>query len=131
MVGSKFLSLIIAITTVNGHDENELLRLAASVEQASEHPLAAAIVKAAKERKLEIPKVMGFDAPSGKGAIGMVERKRIAIGNAKFLSELNIAVVSLDAQADALRRDGQAHRWPPDRSCRARHAGFDTGHLAR
>ena len=97
---------VIAITTVNGHDENELLRLAASVEQASEHPLAAAIVKAAKERKLEIPKVMGFDAPSGKGAIGMVERKRMAIGNAKFLSELNIAVVSLEAQADALRRDG-------------------------
>jgi P-type Cu+ transporter len=82
------------------------LRLAASVEQASEHPLAAAIVKAAKERKIELAKVMGFDSPSGKGAVGMVERKRMAIGNAKFMGELNIAVDSLSAKSDALRADG-------------------------
>lgn len=94
------------IVVVDGQDETELLRLAASVEQASEHPLAAAIVRAAKERKVEVAKVMGFDAPSGKGAIGMVERKRMAIGNAKFMAELNIAVDSLEAQSDALRTDG-------------------------
>ena len=82
------------------------MRLAASVEQASEHPLAAAIVKAAKERKIELVKVMGFDAPSGKGAIGMTERKRMAIGNAKFMAELNIAVDALSAKSDLLRADG-------------------------
>ena len=97
---------VTSIVTAAGADETELLRLAASVEQASEHPLAAAIVKAAKERKIELAKVMGFDAPSGKGAIGMVERKRMAIGNAKFMGELNIAVDSLSAKSDALRADG-------------------------
>ncbi len=97
---------VTSIVTVEGQDEAELLRLAASVEQASEHPLAAAIVKATKERKIELAKVMGFDAPSGKGAIGMVERKRLAIGNAKFMGELNIAVDSLSDKSDALRNDG-------------------------
>ncbi len=97
---------VTAIIATDGQDENELLRLTASVEQASEHPLAAAIVRAARERKLEIPKVMGFDSPSGKGAIGMVERKRMAIGNANFMAELNIAVDSLEAKSDALRGDG-------------------------
>jgi P-type Cu+ transporter len=94
------------IVPVDGQDETELLRLTASVEQASEHPLAAAIVRAAKERSIELAKVTGFDAPSGKGAIGMVERKRMAIGNAKFMAELNIAVDSLAAKSDALRTDG-------------------------
>ena len=97
---------VTSIITVEGQDETELLRLAASLEQASEHPLAAAIVKAAKERKIELVKVMGFDAPSGKGAIGMVERKRMAIGNAKFMGELNIATDSLSAKSDMLRADG-------------------------
>ena len=97
---------VTSIITAEGQDENELLRLTASVEQASEHPLAAAIVKAAKERKLELAKVMGFDSPSGKGAIGMVDRKRMAIGNAKFMSELSIAVDNLAANADELRADG-------------------------
>lgn len=97
---------VTSIVTVDDQDENELLRLTASVEQASEHPLAAAIVKAAKERKLELSKVMGFDAPSGKGVIGMVERKRIIIGNAKFMNELKIAVDSLEAKAEAMRGDG-------------------------
>ncbi len=97
---------VTSIVTAKGQDENELLRLAASVEQASEHPLAAAVVKAAKERKLELAKVMGFDSPSGKGAIGMVERKRMAIGNAKFMAELNITIDSLAAKSDALRGDG-------------------------
>jgi P-type Cu+ transporter len=97
---------VTAIVTAEGQDENELLRFAAAVEQASEHPLAAAIVRAAKERTLEIPKVMGFDSPSGKGAIGMVERKRLAIGNAKFMAELNIAVDNLEAKSDSLRMNG-------------------------
>ena len=97
---------VTSIVTAKGHNENDVLRLAASVEQASEHPLASAIVKAAKARALELGKVMGFDSPSGKGAIGMVERKRMAIGNAKFMAELNIAVDHLAAKADDLRADG-------------------------
>ncbi len=97
---------VTAIITAEGQDETELLRLTASVEQASEHPLAAAIVRAAKERKLELAKVMGFDSPSGKGAVGMVERNRMAIGNAKFMAELNIATDILSTKADELRADG-------------------------
>ena len=97
---------VTAMATVEGQDENEILRLAASVEKASEHPLAAAIVKAAELRKLELAKVMGFDSPSGKGAIGMVARKRIVIGNGKFLGELKISTEALADKADAMRSDG-------------------------
>ena len=97
---------VTAIVAAEGQDENDLLRLTASVEQASEHPLATAIVKAAKERKLELAKLMGFDSPSGKGAIGMVERKRLAIGNAKFMAELKIKIDGLAAESDAMRGDG-------------------------
>ena len=97
---------VTAIAAVDGQDEDELLRLAASVEQASEHPLAAAIVKAAKERKLELAQVGGFDSPSGKGATGLVGRKRIVIGNAKFMGDLKIAIDALAGRADAMRRDG-------------------------
>ena len=97
---------VTAIATVKGGDENELLALAASVEKASEHPLAAAIVAAAEKRGLALSKVMGFDSPSGKGAIGMVDRKRIVIGNAEFLDELKIATDALADKADAMRRDG-------------------------
>jgi Cu+-exporting ATPase len=97
---------VTAVVPAEGMDEAELLRLAASVEQASEHPLAAAIVAAAKARNLTLAKVMGFDAPTGKGAIGMVERKRIAIGNAKFLNELSIATDASADAAETLRQDG-------------------------
>ena len=97
---------VTAIAAVDGQDEDELLRLAASVEQASEHPLAAAIVKAAKERKLELAQVGGFDSPSGMGATGLVGRKRIVIGNAKFMGDLKIAIDALAGRADAMRRDG-------------------------
>ncbi len=97
---------VTAIATVAGQNENEVLRVAASIEQASEHPLAAAIVKAAKQRSLELAKVMGFEQPSGKGAFGMVERQRVAIGNASFLAELNISTESLAASADDMRREG-------------------------
>jgi P-type Cu+ transporter len=83
-----------------------VLRLAASVERASEHPLAAAIVAAAAERRIELAAVLGFDSPTGKGVVGMVERRRIALGNAKFLAELGIATGSLDGEAERLRGDG-------------------------
>jgi Cu+-exporting ATPase len=97
---------VTSIFTAEGIDVNDLLRLAASVEQASEHPLAAAIVAAAKARDIPLAKVMGFDSPTGKGVIGMVERKRIVLGNAKFLAELSIPVDHLAESAEELRRDG-------------------------
>jgi Cu+-exporting ATPase len=97
---------VVAIVPAQGFDESETLRLAASVERASEHPLAQAIVAAALERKIALARVMGFEAPAGKGAVGMVERRRIALGNAAFLAELGIATAPLEAEAERLRREG-------------------------
>ena len=97
---------VVAIVTAQGFVENEVLRFAASVERASEHPLAAAIVAAATERKIELARVMGFDSPAGKGAVGMVDRSRVVLGNAAFLSELGISTAAIDAEAERLRRDG-------------------------
>ena len=97
---------VTAIVPAEGIAEDELLRLAASVEQASEHPLAAAIVAAAKARSLVLSKVTDFDSPTGKGAIGVVEGKRVALGNAKFLGELKTSTDALAAAAEGLRQDG-------------------------
>ena len=94
------------IVPAEGFAETEILKLAASLEQASEHPLAAAIVAAAKARSIDLAKVMGFDSPTGKGAIGMVERKRVVVGNASFLRELNIDSAALAETAENLRLDG-------------------------
>ncbi|HLA21673.1 MAG TPA: heavy metal translocating P-type ATPase [Pseudolabrys sp.] len=97
---------VVAVIAFSGFDNAQVLRLAASVERGSEHPLAAAIVKAAAERKIDLAPVRGFDAPAGKGVIGMVEGKRLALGNAKFLSELNIDPQALAKEAERLRADG-------------------------
>ena len=97
---------VTAIVTVEGGDEAEALRLAAAVERPSEHPLAHAIVIAAQARGIDIPKVRGFDSPVGKGAYGLVEGKRVAIGSAAFLRELGIDAVPLAARADELRGEG-------------------------
>jgi Cu+-exporting ATPase len=97
---------VVAVKTAEGFDESELLRMAASVERSSEHPLGRAIVEAAAERNIEPAPVRGFDSPAGKGAIGMVERRRVVLGNARFLDELNIPTASLSAEAERLRSDG-------------------------
>ena len=97
---------VTAIIPALGFDEAMVLRYAASVEQASEHPLAAAIVAAAKERSIEPARVLGFDSPTGKGAIGMVERKRVVLGNAAFFAELKLSTAGLNGQAEELRHDG-------------------------
>ena len=96
---------VVAVAPAEGFEETQILRLAASAERSSEHPLAAAIVAAAAERKLELAPVRGFDAPAGKGVIGMVERQRLALGNAKFLAELNIDATPLAAEAEEMRKD--------------------------
>jgi P-type Cu+ transporter len=97
---------VVAISPAPGFDEAEVLRLAASVERSSEHPLAAAIVNAAKEKNIELAHVRGFDGPAGKGVIGMIEKRRVVIGNDDFLAELGIGTAPLGAPADKFRRDG-------------------------
>ena len=97
---------VVAVLPAAGFDETQVLRFAASVERGSEHPLAAAIVKAAAERAIELGNVRGFDAPAGKGVIGMVDGKRLALGTAKFLTELNIDTSALSDIAETQRADG-------------------------
>jgi P-type Cu+ transporter len=97
---------VTAIIPALGFDETTMLRHAASVEQASEHPLGAAIVAAAKERNIAPAQVSEFDSPTGKGAVGVVEGKRVTLGNATFFAELKIATAGLNGQAEELRHDG-------------------------
>ena len=95
-----------AVIAAPGFSESEVIRLAASAEKPSEHPLAQAILAAASERNITTAAVTGFDSPTGKGVVGMVESKNIVLGNAAFLGEQKIATAALDAKADALRQDG-------------------------
>jgi len=97
---------VTAIRPAPGFDETDLLRLAASLENASEHPLAAAIVEAAKERSLRLSPVSDFDSPTGKGVVGKVDGRAVALGNARFLAAQGADVSALQGEADALRRDG-------------------------
>jgi P-type Cu+ transporter len=97
---------VVAIVAAGGSQESEILRLAASVERASEHPLADAIVRAAKERNLDLSKVEGFDSPTGKGAIGEVDGKTVVLGNSNFLKSLGIETQPLNEQGERLREDG-------------------------
>ncbi|HLZ84765.1 MAG TPA: copper-translocating P-type ATPase [Caulobacteraceae bacterium] len=86
--------------------EADLLRLAAAVERASEHPLAMAIVAAAERAGLAIPAVIDFDAAAGKGALGTAEDRRIVLGAAAFLGEHGVDASPLASEADLLRREG-------------------------
>jgi Cu+-exporting ATPase len=97
---------VVSIVAAGGVAENELLLLAASVERASEHPLAQAILNAAAERGLTPGDVGDFASPSGKGATGTVGGRSIALGNAMLMGELNIGTEVLDAAAEAARKNG-------------------------
>jgi heavy metal translocating P-type ATPase len=97
---------VVEIATVGGFDEANVLRFAASVDQASEHPLARAIIAAAQQRGVALAKVVGFDSASGKGAMGTIEGQRIVLGSAKFLAEFNVTTAPLETRAEAMRRDG-------------------------
>ncbi|KER36340.1 haloacid dehalogenase [Sphingobium indicum F2] len=97
---------VTGIVPATGFDDGQVLRLAAAVERASEHPLALAIVEAARARGLELPEVADFDSPTGRGALGTVEGKRIVLGNAVFLKDQGIDPSELSEQADDLRRTG-------------------------
>jgi Cu+-exporting ATPase len=97
---------VLSIVTADDIDEAELLRFAASVERGSEHPLAMAILNAAKERRLKLGELSDFASPSGKGATGTVDGHHIALGNAMLMGEQDIATGDLDAHAEAARKNG-------------------------
>ena len=84
-----------------------MLRLGASLERASEHPLAEAIVKGAQDKSIELKPVSEFRSITGKGVTGTVEGRAVALGNLKLFEELHIDAADLPARAEALRRDGQ------------------------
>ena len=89
-----------------GFTEDEVLRLAASLDQGSEHPLAAAIVAAAKEKRLVLDKAEGFESSTGIGVRGNVNGKQLALGNTALMTQLKVATESLTSQAEALRAEG-------------------------
>jgi Cu+-exporting ATPase len=89
-----------------GHDADEVLRLAASLDQGSEHPLAEAIVRAARERGLALDKPENFESSSGIGVRGQVAGRQLALGNTALMQQVGVTVDSLIAQAEALRVEG-------------------------
>ena len=97
---------VTAILTAPGREESELLRLAASLERASEHPLADAIVRAAADRGLVLSEPAGFDSPVGRGVTGTVDGHALLLGSGAFLSGQGVEIAALDAEAEALRADG-------------------------
>ena len=97
---------VVSILTADGGDDGLLLRLAASVERGSEHPLAQAIVNAANARKLDLEEPTDFVSRAGKGAIGRVDGKLVALGNATLMSELNLATRDLDGAAETAGQNG-------------------------
>lgn len=93
---------VVTVQPVEGFDAGHVLQRLASVERASEHPLAAAIVAEALERQLPLLPVTGFDSPVGKGVVGVVDGARIVCGSAKFLAESGIEVATLTAAAETV-----------------------------
>jgi P-type Cu+ transporter len=87
--------------------DEDVLRLAAGIEQASEHPLAAAIVAGARERGIRPPEVSGFDSITGGGVRGTVEERAVLLGTSALLGDSGVDVSALAAEADAQRREGQ------------------------
>ncbi len=95
------------IKTVGNMQEEDLLRLAASLERASEHPLAAAVVRGAEQRGCKFSEVRDFRSLPGRGIEGEVDGRRLAVGNQKLFAELQVDAENLVRHANALRRDGQ------------------------
>jgi Cu+-exporting ATPase len=98
---------LVGITATGAVGEGELLRLVASLERGSEHPLAAAIVKGAEERGVKLSAVSDFTSETGKGVIGSVDGKRVAVGNQALCASLGVDPGGLPEHADELRREGQ------------------------
>jgi heavy metal translocating P-type ATPase len=107
--GRPAVTATVAATRTDGQPflaTEEILRLAAGVERASEHPLADAVVTAATEQGIAIPEVDGFDSPAGRGVLGIVEGRRVLLGNANFATSQGVETSGLAEEADRLRGDG-------------------------
>jgi P-type Cu+ transporter len=98
---------LVAVLPEAGHDETQVLRLAASLERGSEHPLAEAIVAGAEERGLTLASAEDFESVTGKGVKGVVEGRRVALGNARMLADLGLEADRLGETADARRDRGE------------------------
>jgi Cu+-exporting ATPase len=98
---------LVSVTRVGEMAEPELLRLAATLERASEHPLAAAIVQGAAERGVPAGNAGSFESMTGKGVKGEIDGRQVALGNAKLLADMGIATGAVAERSDGLRADGQ------------------------
>jgi len=98
---------LVTIQPADGFDEQQMLQLAASLERGSEHPLAEAIVQGAVERDVKLLEASDFESLTGKGVIGLVKEKKVAIGNRALLDEFGTVVDKLQQDCERLRRDGQ------------------------
>jgi Cu+-exporting ATPase len=98
---------VTAVMPTGDQGESELLRLAASLERASEHPLAAAIVRAAEERGFSLAPVENFDSVTGKGVTGIIEGRKVALGNARLLEALGVDPSPLAGEAERRRAEGE------------------------
>jgi len=97
---------VVAIELAQGFEEANVLALAASLENQSEHPLAQAIVEAARQRGVALSEARDFDSPTGKGVIGEVDGKKVALGAERYMRELGVATTALEARAETLRTEG-------------------------
>ena len=98
---------LVAVLPEAGHDEAEVLRLAASLERGSEHPLAEAIVRGAEERGVTMSDAQDFEAVTGKGVKGVVDGKPVALGNLAMITDLGLEPGDLTATANARRDEGE------------------------
>ncbi len=98
---------LVTVVTADGISENELLRLVASLERGSEHPLASAIVRGAEARHISLSPTTSFESLTGKGVVGEIDGKKVALGNRALLEELRIDPGDQAERAEALRKDGQ------------------------
>jgi Cu+-exporting ATPase len=98
---------LVSVVAVNGWSEKELVRFAASLERGSEHPLAAAIVDGAEERKIPLVAVDSFESVTGKGVKGNVGGRAVALGNAAMMEQLGVSIELAEKRAESLRAEGQ------------------------
>src|SRR5208282_5711702 len=98
---------LVSVTALDGFTDADVLRLAASLERGSEHPLAAAIVEGAEERKLRLATAEDFKSVTGQGVTGRIEGRAVALGNEQMMRELGVAIDAVSSDADDQRKDGR------------------------
>src|SRR5450759_1074606 len=98
---------VVSVEAMQGFETTRLLRLAATLERGSEHPLAAAIIQGAEERGVALGSAEGFESLTGRGVRGRVDGLRVALGNRKLLEEMSVDGAAAAQKAEVLRADGQ------------------------